>query len=421
VTAVRTRLLLGTVLSLVLTSPAKAVPYAYFVNAEGQLLKLRLDDLSVAALWPLDQTRELGAQFPARNAKGTFLPDLAFDPRLADVYLVVPSEASINSQQPILYRVIRVRLPVWGDVGAQYPLPVRTFTAPRIALGPNGRELYVEYDDPSNSSAGDLFVDEIRVLERVSLRELRSYRSEAPRDPLRLSPGQAYPFFAPETYFPPESETAYGEGRLIQFTESEYRAEWLNFDDYLTAVQRDRLFKKFGVNPQNQRPRVYLASMDAVGRWALLWAKGMPQDETPTDIFVVVDLVARKAVGLIEIPFSVANLLPDGRVLARRLRSPDRGDTGNRGSWSATGEAWIYDPSTGSRIGSFASELLVGGRDEVSFRCAEPTGRFLFFSVVRDERVWLVSIDARSGKARIVNADFWPGDGTMCIFTDEGR
>ena len=389
------------------------------------MLALNSSDLSVEALWSLDAVQGLGDRFPPAGGNGAGLEDVAFAPDLQDVYLVVPAEAPAEPGEAVRFRVLRVRLPRWERVEAEYALPVALETPPAIALRPDRGELYVEYQDPRATAASPgEFIRQIRVLDRLQLHELRTLRSETPSDALRLPAGKGYPIFSSATHFLPGTDVAYERGRLIRFADATYSADLLDFYDFLSPAQKAALAQRYAVDPQSQRPRMYFAPMDAADRWALLWAQGAPQSAAAGDLYAVVDLVGRTAVGMFETPFAAADLLPDGRVVARELRPPATAGAaaaGRRNDWAATGQGWVIDPKSGARVASFASDLLAGRSDQVALRCAAPAGDVLFFGVERRGRQQLVALDAKSGKARLVEADFAPDQGTRCLFVDDSE
>ncbi len=408
--------------TLVVGTPVQAVSTVYFLDGGTELLQLRLEDLSVEALWKLDWTKELGDRFPPRSEGRPYVGGVAFSQDGQDVYLVVPANIPERIEEPTSFRILYVRLPHWDKVEAEYTVPVQTASSPCITLGPDGREVYVQYELPrqGDSTAGGEFVNEIRVLSGKDLHEVRSYRAQAPLDSLKLAPGQAYPFFTANTYFPPNGDEAYDKGRFISFSEGTYQGRRIDFNAFLSADQRNHLVSRYGINQQTRRSRGYFVPVDAVGRWVLLLAQGTPQDGSSTDLRVVVDLSARKAFHLIETPPATADLLPDGRVLVRPLRPPkDGNEQGDRAHWLATGEVWIYDPATGNRVATFSSDLLAGEVESISFICADPAVEHLFFTSPHGLSRRLAVLTLTTGQAQRFAVDFWPAANTPCIFLDE--
>ena len=408
--------------TLLVGAPARAESTAYFLGGETELLQLRIEDLSVEALWKLDWTKGLGDRFPPRSEGRPYVGGVAFSPDGQDVYLVVPTSIPERVEEPTGFRILYVKLPRWDKVEAEYTVPVRTVSSPYITLGPDGREVYVQYEFPrqGDSTSDGKFVDEIRVLSGEDLHEVRSYRAQAPMNSLKLAPGRAYPFFTADTYFPPNSDDAYDKGRLISFSDGTYQGRRIDFNAFLSADQEGRLVKRYGTNQKTQRSRGYFIPVDAVGRWVLLLAQGTPQDGSSTDLRVVVDLSARKALHFIETPPASADLLPDGRLLVRPLRPPKDGtEQRDRAHWQATGEAWIFDPATGDRVATFSADLLAGEAEGISFICADPTVEHLFFTSPHGLSRRLAVLTLTTGRAQRLAVDFWPAANTPCIFLDE--
>lgn len=400
-------------------APAVASPRVYLVSSTARLLELKLDPLEVAALWSLDRVKGVGERFPPRSVEGTYLAGVAFAPDLGDVYLVVPADAPPEVGQPTAFRILRVRLPRWDAVQAEYQLPVALEEPPAIALRADHDELYVEYQDPgATAAAGDRFVREVRVLDRFALHELRTLHSEMPLDSLQLPAGQSYPFFSPATHFLPGTDVAYDHGTLIHFADERYSGEPFDFRAALSPEQASRMAGRFGADPRTGSPRVGFASVDAVGRWALARAVGV-QPEPAGEVLAVADVVKGEVVGLLEVPASAANLLPDGRVLVRELLSPPEGRQVSRSLLRTSGKVEIFDPTTGGRVGGFADELLSGKLDDVDYLCATPSSDVLFFRTVRQLRSQLVLADVERGEVHLAGADFAPDRATRCLFVDE--
>lgn len=409
------------VVLLAVAARVEAVQYAYVLDSQTHLLKLNLKDLSVAALWFLDEVKDLGSRFPPRSVEWTYVADLAFGRDAGDVYLEFPGETGVAEDQPILFKVVRIRLPRWDAVQAEYDLPVRLVGGPHLALNPESRELYVEYTKPTSKESASVFLGEVHVLDGFSLRELRTYQAQAPRDPRQLGPGQTYPFFGEGTRFLPATDLAYQGGRLIRFSGSTFTAERISFYDLLSPEAKAQLAQRFTLDPQSQQPRVALTPIESVGRWALAWARGIARGALKTDLYVVLDLVARTASSLLETPFGEANLLSDGSVLVRDLKPPLQGNLGDRDTWSATGTVSVYDPAEGKKVKSFDEKLLAGESRSISFLCSAPEADVVFFTVAEGDARRLAVLRLSTGTMEVVKADFWPDRNTRCFFADEGR
>ena len=288
-----------------------------------------------------------------------------------------------------------------------------------MALRPDSGELYIEYQLPGpTAAAGDRFVREIRVLDRLGLREIRTLHSEAPANSLQLPPGQSYPFFSPATHFVPGLGIAYNRGTLIHFGQGRYVGEPFDFRAALSPEQAKRLASRFGTDPRKGGPRVAFTPLDAIGRWALARAFGV-QPDRGDGVLVVADLVSDKVIGVLDVPPSAASLLPDGRVLIRELASPPRGGQVSRSQLKTSGKVEIFDPRTGRQVAGFTDDLLAGKLDEVNFLCATRLADLMFFRTVHHERSELVVTDSKSGRTRLVRVDFRPDRATRCFFFDE--
>jgi hypothetical protein len=420
---VRRSALLGGLLSVVclstLGSVCRAAPsQGFLLNSAVQLLGIKPETRSVTALWDLDAIKGLGELFPTRSVGGTYLGGVAFASDLEDVYLVVPTEIPDEADGPTHFAVVRIRLPRWDSVQAEYRISTALNEAPAIAFRDDSHELYMEYQDPkaTAASSGGL-VREIRVLDRFDLHKIRSLHSESPPRAYLLPRGQAYPFFTADTFFVPGTDIAYNRGNIIHFTEGRYSAKPFDFGGSLTADVASRLEHAFVSDQLDDTSNVGLQAVDGEGRWAL--ARGIGTRRSGAgESYVVVDLTTSLSVGMVDAPPSVARLLPDGRVLVQELVPTPGGAVVSRSVVRTTGRVWIYDPVTGSRTAAFSGDQLKGSLDEVYFVCATPSADVLFFRGVNGGHSVLLSVDAKSEGLEVVESDFIPDRLTKCIFVD---